>query len=146
MKKWLRAQPRQPSSIDELQALIDGFVDDYNERRPHRSLAESSTPTAAYLARPKAGPGTGASDPHDRVRRDRVDKAGAVTLRVHGKLHHIGVGRIHTGTYVIMLVHELHVRVVQAATGELLRDFTLNPTRDYQPTGAPKGPARPRKS
>ena len=146
MKKWLRAQPHQPSSIDELQALIDEFVDDYNERRPHRSLAESSTPTTAYLARLKAGPGTGGSGPHDRVRRDRVDKAGAVTLRVHGKLHHIGVGRIHTGTYVIMLVHDLHVRVVQAATGELLRDFTLNPTRDYQPTGAPKGPARPRKS
>jgi hypothetical protein len=26
--------------------------------------------------------------------------------------------------------------------GEVLRDFTLNPTRDYQPTGAPKGPKR----
>ena len=146
MKKWLRAQPRQPSSIDELQALIDEFVDNYNERRPHRSLAESSTPTAAYLARPKAGAGAGTSAPHDRVRRDRGDKAGTVTLRVHGKLHHIGIGRIHAGTHVIMLVHELHVRVVQAATGELLRDFTLDPTRDYQPTGAPKGPARPRKS
>jgi transposase InsO family protein len=146
MKKWLRAQPRQPSSIDELQALLDEFVDNYNERRPHRSLAESSTPTAAYLARPKAGARAGTSAPHDRVRRDRVDKAGTVTLRVHGKLHHIGVGRIHAGTHVIMLVHELHVRVVQAATGELLRDFTLDPTRDYQPTGAPKGPARPRKS
>jgi len=58
----------------------------------------------------------------------------------------ISVGRIHTGTHVIMPVHQLHVRVVQAATGELLRDFTLDPTRDYQPTGAPKGPARPRKS
>ena len=57
MKKWLRAQPRQPSSIDQLQALIDEFVDHYNERRPHRSLAESSTPTTAYLARPKGGPG-----------------------------------------------------------------------------------------
>jgi hypothetical protein len=65
---------------------------------------------------------------------------------VHGKLHHIGVGRIHSGTHVIMLVHELHVRVVQAASGELLREFTLDPTRDYQPTGAPKGPARPGKS
>ena len=28
------------------------------------------------------------------------------------------------------------------ATGEVLRDFTLDPTRDYQPTGAPKGPKR----
>ena len=32
--------------------------------------------------------------------------------------------------------------VINAATGELLRDFTLDPTRDYQPTGAPKGPTR----
>jgi hypothetical protein len=80
------------------------------------------------------------------VRRDRVDTAGSVTLRVHTRLHHIGVGRIHAGTPVILLVHDLHVRIIQAATGELLRDFTLDPTRDYQPTGAPKGPARRKNS
>ncbi|MDT7720648.1 MAG: hypothetical protein QOE94_1659, partial [Mycobacterium sp.] len=34
------------------------------------------------------------------------------------------------------------IRIINAATGELLRDFTLDPTRDYQPTGAPKGPTR----
>lgn len=28
---------------------------------------------------------------------------------------------------------------------ELLRDLTLDTTRDYQPTGAPKGPTRPKK-
>ncbi len=42
------------------------------------------------------------------------------------------------------LAHDLHIRVVHAATGELLRDLTLDPTRDYQPTGAPKGLTRPR--
>jgi hypothetical protein len=31
---------------------------------------------------------------------------------------------------------------VHAATGELLRELTLDPTRDYQPTGALKGPTR----
>jgi hypothetical protein len=31
---------------------------------------------------------------------------------------------------------------INAATGEVLRDFTLDPTRDNQPTGAPKGPKR----
>jgi hypothetical protein len=30
----------------------------------------------------------------------------------------------------------------RAATGELLRELILDPTRDYQPTGAPKGPTR----
>jgi hypothetical protein len=34
------------------------------------------------------------------------------------------------------------IRVVHAATGELLRELVLDPSRDYQPTGAPKGPTR----
>ena len=29
-KKWLRAQPAQPATILELQALLDLFVDEYN--------------------------------------------------------------------------------------------------------------------
>jgi hypothetical protein len=41
-----------------------------------------------------------------------------------------------------MLVQDLHVRVIDAATGELLRDLTIDPTRDYQPTGRPPGPTR----
>jgi hypothetical protein len=146
MKKWLRAQPRQPTSISQLQSMIDAFVDYYNHHRPHRSLPESCTPAVAYGARLKATIGVGADEPHDRVRRDRVDQAGSVTLRVHSRLHHIGVGRIHARTPVLLLVHDLHVRVVDAATGELYRDFTLNTSRDYQPTGAPKGPTRPKKT
>ena len=146
MKKWLRAQPRQPTSIRQLQTMLDAFVDHYNHHRPHRSLPESSTPAVAYGARLKAGIGAGTDEPHDRVRRDRVDQAGSVTLRVHGRLHHIGVGRTHARTPVLLLVHDLHVRVVDAATGELYRDFIVDTSRDYQPTGAPKGPTRPKKS
>jgi len=41
-----------------------------------------------------------------------------------------------------MLVQDLHIRIVNAATGELLRELVLDPSRDYQPTRAPKGPAR----
>ncbi len=65
-----------------------------------------------------------------------------VTLRHDGRLHHIGVGRTHAGTYVILLVQDLHIRVVNTITGELLRELILNPHIDYQPTGAPKGPTR----
>jgi hypothetical protein len=43
---------------------------------------------------------------------------------------------------VILLVQDLQIRIVNAATGELLRELILDPTRDYQPTGAPKGPTR----
>jgi hypothetical protein len=45
-----------------------------------------------------------------------------------------------------MLVRDLHIRVINAATGELLRELTLDPSRDYQPTGELPGPKpkRPR--
>ncbi len=69
-----------------------------------------------------------------------------VTLRHAGRLHHIGIGRTHARTHVLILVQDLDIRIVNAATGELLRELTLDPTRDYQPTGAPKGPTRPRKT
>ena len=83
---------------------------------------------------PKAAPGP-SRDPqtHDRVRHDRVDKSGSVTLRVAGQLRHIGVGRTHTRTHVILLVQDLEVRVVNAITGELLRELTIDPSKDYQP-------------
>jgi transposase InsO family protein len=143
MKKWLVAQPVQPTTIAGLQDFIDAFVRAYNHDRPHRSLPHRATPAAAYAARPKAIPGTSrARDTHDRVRHDKIDKAGCVTLRVNGRLHHIGVGRTLTGTDVLLLVQHLHIRVIHAATGELLRDLLLDPRRDYQPTGRPPGPAR----
>jgi transposase InsO family protein len=145
LKKWLAAQPVQPATIAQLQTLIDAFLGAYNHHRPHRSLPHRATPATAYCARPKAAPSTDRrADTHDRLRHDKVDKAGCVTLRVNGRLHHIGVGRTHTGTDVLMLVQDHHIRVIHAATGELLRDLTLDPTRDYQPTGRPPGPA-PRK-
>jgi transposase InsO family protein len=93
LKKWLRAQPQQPTTIAELQALCDHFINYYNTRRPHRSL-NRRTPSAAYQARPKATPaGSTPPEPQPRVRRDVVDSDGKLTLRHNGRLHHIGVGR-----------------------------------------------------
>jgi hypothetical protein len=40
---------------------------------------------------------------HERLRRDRIDKAGKITLRHGGQLYSIGVGRTHTGTHVLVL-------------------------------------------
>jgi hypothetical protein len=68
------------------------------------------------------------------VRRDRIDTAGAVTLRHDSRLHKIKVGRAHAGTRVVMLVAGLEVRIV-TENGELIRQVTLDPTRIYQPLG-----------
>ncbi|MFN2503695.1 MAG: hypothetical protein ABR540_05590 [Acidimicrobiales bacterium] len=78
---------------------------------------------------------------HHRVRQDRIDKTGCVTLRYRSKLLHIGIGRAHAEMRVLLLVNDLDVRVI-TQDGELLRHLTLDPTKVYQPTGRPKGPAR----
>ncbi|MGH2554460.1 MAG: hypothetical protein ACRDHO_01925 [Actinomycetota bacterium] len=68
------------------------------------------------------------------MRRDKVDITGVITIRHNSRLHHIGLGRRLTGTRVLALVDGLHVRVL-TEDGELLRDLTLDPGRDYQPHG-----------
>jgi hypothetical protein len=102
-----------------------------------RNTRDRHTPAQAYQARPKAVP-TGAplDTGHYRVRHDRIDNSGVITLRHNSRLHHIGLGRRHAGTRVLVLVRDLHIRVL-TDTGELLRELTLDPTRDYQPQARP---------
>lgn len=131
VKKWLATQP-QARTITELQAQLDMFRTYYNTIRPHRALGRR-TPAQAYAARPKAiASGTPLIDGHYRVRHDKIDTNGKLTLRYNSRLHHIGMGRRHAQTPVLVLVHDLHVRIL-STTGRLLRDFKLDPTRDYQP-------------
>lgn len=132
MKNWLVRQP-PADTTDQLQALCDRFVEVYNHQRPHRSLPGHCVPAVAYAARPKAAPATRADDRHHRVRRDVVDQAGRVTLRHHGRLHHIGLSRTLARTRVLLLIDDLDIHIIDAATGELYRHLTLDPTRDYQP-------------
>lgn len=140
LKNWLAAQSPQPATLNQLQALLETFTSYYNQQRPHKSLPGRATPAAAYAARPKAVPGDRSADTHDRVRTDKIGASGTVTLRHGGKLYHIGIGRAHAGTDILLLVQDLHVRIIAAATGELLRELTLDPSRNYQPTGKPRRP------
>jgi len=142
MKKWLRAQPDQPATIADLQILLDTFAEEYNHKRPHRSLEHRATPATIYTSRPKATPGDRTDDTHDRIRHDRVDKSGKITLRHGGTLYSIGIGRTHARTRVIVLVQDLDIRIINAATGELLRELVLDTTQRYQGTGRPPGPTR----
>jgi len=133
MKNWLRAQEPRPTTIAELQALIDRFVDEYNHRRPHRSLPHRATPAAVYTSRPKATPGDRSDDTHHRVRRDIVDTSGKITLRYQGRLYSVGIGRTHARTRVVLLVQDLDIRIINETTGELLRELVLDPAKRYQP-------------
>jgi hypothetical protein len=68
------------------------------------------------------------------VRHDKVDIDGSVTLRYRSKLHHIGMGNALRGTRVIMLVAGRDIRVL-SQDEKLLRQLTLDPSKDYQPRG-----------
>ena len=58
------------------------------------------------------------------------------TLRHNSRLHHIGVGRRHAGTNILILAHDLDIRVL-TTDGELIRELVLDPNRDYQPQPKP---------
>ena len=79
-------------------------------------------------ARPAgAKPGT-----YFRVREDRVDETGKVSLRYDSRLYKIGLGRAHKGRAVELLIADQDVRVIDL-NGELIRELTLDPSRIYQP-------------
>ena len=110
--------------------------------RPCWTASATNTTTAGHSALdrrtplvydllPKTGPTS--TGPRHRVRHDHIDTTGVITLRHAGRLHHIGIGRAHTGTPVILLINDLDIRVLNTTTGELRRHLTLDPTRDYQP-------------
>ena len=134
-KKWLARQPAA-RTLRQLQHQLDTFRGYYNDTRPHRAL-DRRTPASAYTARPKAVPtGTPLLAGHWRIRHGRIDPSGVFTLRHNSRLHHIGVGRRHAGTDILVLVHDLDIRVL-TTDGELIRELALDPTKDYQPQPKP---------
>jgi len=132
VKKHLEANPIS-HSLTQLQARLDVFAAYYNDVRPHRAK-QRMTPRAAYTARVKAAPT--ANPIRDagqfRIRHDRVDRTGKVTLRYAGKLRHLGIGRAHKGQHVLLLVDDRDVRVL-TSDGELIAQHRIDPERIYQP-------------
>ncbi len=130
LKKYLAKQ--DPAATKrQLQGQLDRFVTYYNTVRPHRSIGRR-TPAVAFAARDKSHPrGPRIDTAGYRVRNDKVDKSGTVTLRYRSRLHHIGVGRAYAGWRVILLVAGRDIRIL-GADGSPLRHLTLDPNLDYQ--------------
>lgn len=139
LKKWLTARAL-PANIDQLQQLLDEFTEHYNNHRPHRSLHQR-TPAQAYTARDKATPQHN-PQPTWRIRDDKVDSKGRITLRRAGTLHHIGIGSEHKNTHIRALINDLDIIIINRHTGEILRELQLDPTKNYQPLHRPPGPPK----
>jgi transposase InsO family protein len=129
-QRWLAARP-PAISINELQAQLDEFREHYNENRPHRAL-NRRTPGEAYRATPKALPASNGHPPgHYRLRYDRLDTKGRMTLRRAGRMHHLGVGAAHARKRVLAFADEHHITVADLATGEVLSVHLIQPHKTY---------------
>jgi transposase InsO family protein len=130
LQRWLTARP-PACDITELQHQLDAFREHYNEHRPHRAL-QRHTPGNAYRATPKAIPATnGHARDHYRLRYDRLDTKGKMTIRRAGRMHHLGVGTPHARKRVLALADDNHITVIELDTGEVLSTHLIEPDRAY---------------
>ena len=130
-KRWLAKQP-PATTLADLQAQLDAFREVYNQHRPHRELARR-TPATAYAALPKATPptATGPAAGHYRLRYDRVDTWGKISMRRAGRMHHLGVGYAHAGNRVLAIADDTTVTVIDLETGEILATHKIDPAKHY---------------
>ena len=129
LQRWLAARPPAPSLVD-LQRQLNQFRAHYNQRRPHRAL-NRTTPATAYSATPKALPAASRPQQHYRLRYDRLDSRGHMTIRRAGRMHHLGIGRDHTGKRVLALADDHRITVTDLATGEILSTHLIEPNKTY---------------
>jgi transposase InsO family protein len=129
LKRWLAKQPPAATTA-ELQHQLDAFRAVYNNTRPHRELARR-TPATAYTALPKATPTGGPGHGHYRLRYDRVDTWGKISMRRAGRMHHLGVGYAHRGTRALAIADDTTVTVTNLLTGEILSTHDIDPTKHY---------------
>lgn len=125
LKKWLTARPA-PTSIEELNTLLERFRRYYNHDRPHRAL-HGATPAEAFTATAKARPADRplpAPTLHSRV---QVTETG----KVPAGPYFVGVGRRWKGHHVDVIRDGDHIAIFSGP--QLVRELTADPTRKYQP-------------
>jgi transposase len=68
---------------------------------------------------------------HFRLRYDLTDRAGRLTLRRAGRLHHLKVGAAHARRRVLAIASARGATVVALETGELLSSHRIEPEKGY---------------
>jgi Integrase core domain len=129
LQRWLRARP-PATGLPGLQRQLDAFREHYNEQRPHRAL-DRRGPGQAYRATPKAAPAGPRADQHYRLRYDRLDATGKMTIRRAARMHHLAIGRAHARKRVLALADDQHITVVEIETGEVPSTHLIEPAKNY---------------
>lgn len=69
----------------------------------------------------------------DRVRHDKVDTAGRITIRFAGRMRYLGIGRALAGTPTLTVITGTHAMTSNADTGEIIAEHNIDINVPYQP-------------
>ena len=126
LKKWLRARPA-PTTVEDLNSLLDTVRDFYNHHRPHRGL-HGASPAEAFTA-------TAPAHPADHPLPEPVFVSRRTVGQTSGNLfvapYKVNVGLRWAGHECDSVRHGDHITIFSGAT--LVRDLIADPTRNYQP-------------
>jgi transposase InsO family protein len=136
LKAWLGDRPRA-RNLAGLQHQLDDYLAFYNHDRPHSAL-RGATPAEAWTAK---APDV-ASPPIELPANAGIRRVGP-NSRINWAGYEIGIGAHLRGHELLVIARDLDVAIF--GNDGLIRRFTIDPTRTYQPSGRPVGrpPKRP---
>ena len=70
---------------------------------------------------------------HYRIRIDRFDTSGKVSLQRAGKMHHLGARTENAHKRVLMLIDDTTVTVAELTAGEVLSQQLVDPNQNCWP-------------
>ena len=126
LKKWLSAQPA-PTTLAELNELLDWFRDFYNHRRRHRAH-RGSTPAQVFTATECARPAPRPLPTPVFITRHTVSAASG---QLFVPPYKINVGRRWAGHTCDSIRDGTHIAIFSG--NQLIRELDANPDRRYQP-------------
>lgn len=96
-------------------------------------MGDSAQPPLArhYSRWPGLTDPTTTTPSHHRLRYDRVDTWGKVSIRHAGRMHHLGVGYTHRGQRILAIADDQTITVINLITGEILSTHDIDPTKTY---------------
>jgi hypothetical protein len=127
LKKWLNTQP-PPTTIEELQALLDTYRDYYNNRR-HSALPHRMTPNQAWATAQTLGsPTTPPRQTDATLHHCKVSNTGVINVASH----RMSVGT-HLAATTVTAIRDGDHLTVYTPDGNPLGHTHLNPTTNYLP-------------
>jgi transposase InsO family protein len=128
LQRWLRKRPAR--DLAHLQALLDEFMDVFNNDRPHQAH-DGAPPMSVYLARPKVAPSGILLDTRPIVNQVKVSARGEIRVGTYT----VQLGRRWEGARVTVIREDLNLTVLNDT--EVIRKLVINPDRRYQGNGRP---------